>query len=578
MRILRICIWLGLLGMVSAGAGRSQTAQTQSPAQGSQGVPSAPAAAPLLTIDQYMHQAWGTLSRSMSECSSLVDPKLTTAPVLYLPAELPAPPEVAALHSACGVRVEHLPKRIEHPGDLNPSDLKVPGLLYLPKKYVVPGGRFNEMYGWDSYFIILGLLEDERLDLARGMVENFFFEIEHYGNILNANRTYYFTRSQPPFLSSMIRSVYEADISATPQGYKTADAWLRRAYEFAVRDHDLWLTPPHRAGETGLARYHDLGVGPVPEMEDASDYYPDILRWLLAHPEVKTSYLVDGPAMLGEGASDTVLAKLSVDSCDPRISKVCARSHIGTHWLSARFYEGDRADRESGFDPTFRFGPYAGSTEDYAPVCLNALLYKYEMDLAWMAGKLGKLAEAEQWKRQAAARRQNIDKYLWNQASGLYFDYDFTTRKQSRYEYITTFYPLWAGVASPDQAKAVQKHVGDMLRPGGLAMSTYESGLQWDLPFGWAPTMWIADSGLAQTGDLTDAREIARRFMHTIEANYAGDHTVREKYNMVDSSADVKVATGYKMNVVGLGWTNAAYLKMKHLLSVPDADVVKAAR
>ena len=542
-----------------------------------QNAPSVPTAAKALNIDQYMHQAWATLSRSMTECSSLVDTKLTTAPVLYLPAELPTPPEVAALKTACGVRVEHLPKRIERPGDLNPSDLKVPGLLYLPKKYVVPGGRFNEMYGWDSYFIILGLLEDERLELARGMVENFFFEIEHYGNILNANRTYYFTRSQPPLLSSMVRAVYEADIAATPQGYKAADAWLRRAYGFASQDHDLWLTPPHRAGDTGLARYHDLGVGPVPEMEDASDYYPDILRWLLAHPEVKTSYLVDGPATL-EGASEATLGKLSEDSCDPRISKVCARSHVGTHWLSAGFYEGDRANRESGFDPTFRFGPYAGSTEDYAPVCLNALLYKYEMDLAWMASKLGKPGEAETWKKQAEARRQSIDKYLWDPASGLYFDYDFVNGKQSRYEYITAFYPLWAGAASPAQAKAMHAHVGDMLKPGGMAMSTYDSGLQWDLPFGWAPTMWFADSGLAQTGDTKDARELARRFMHTVEVNYEGDHTVREKYNVVDSSADVKVATGYKMNVVGFGWTNAVYLKMKHLLAAPEADAASVAR
>ena len=76
--------------------------------------------------------------------------------------------------------------------------------------YVVPGGRFDEMYGWDSYFIVLGLLEDERLDLARGFVDNFTYVIEHYGATLNANRTYYLTRSQPPFFTSMLRAVWEA--------------------------------------------------------------------------------------------------------------------------------------------------------------------------------------------------------------------------------------------------------------------------------------------------------------------------------------------------------------------------------
>ncbi len=121
----------------------------------------------------------------------IIDTKLKTAPVLYLPQEIEEPPQVAALHTKLQhVDVERLPRRITHIGEIDPRTIKIPGLLYLPNKYVVPGGRFNEMYGWDSYFILLGLLRDGRVDLARGMVENFFFEIEHYGSILNANRAY----------------------------------------------------------------------------------------------------------------------------------------------------------------------------------------------------------------------------------------------------------------------------------------------------------------------------------------------------------------------------------------------------
>src|SRR5271170_4555403 len=169
-------------------------------------------APPSTSILDYIHASWDTLSRSMTDCHSLVDPKLNGAPsVLYLPADVTIPANVAALKTQCNVDVEHLPKVVTSFGELKLSDIPKPGLLYLPNKYVVPGGRFNEMYGWDSYFIILGLLRDGRLGLAHGMVENFFYEIENYGGILNANRTYYFTRSQPPFLSSMIREVYEAE-------------------------------------------------------------------------------------------------------------------------------------------------------------------------------------------------------------------------------------------------------------------------------------------------------------------------------------------------------------------------------
>ena len=523
------------------------------------------------SIETYIHGSWGQLQRSMTDCTSLVDPKTRTAPVLYLPLEIAEPQAVRALQAACGVKVERLPRRIDYPGELLPAAIPTPGLLYLPNPYVVPGGRFNEMYGWDSYFIMLGLVEDKHLDLARGMVENFFFEIEHYGNLLNANRTYFLTRSQPPLLSSMIRMVYEADAS------NERDAWLKKAYAFSQKDHALWLMPEHAAGETGLARYHDLGEGPVPEMADASAYYPDIIRWLLAHPEVKTDYLVSGPNMkVGAEPTPAQAAAIRRVSCEPAHSEVCAHAHVGADWLTPEFYEGDRAMRESGFDTTFRFGPFSGSTQKFAPVGLNALLYKYELDLAWMADRLHKPAEAAQWKQQAAARKTAMDKYLWNSARGEYFDWNYGTKKQSTYEYVTTFYPLWAGSASVAQAKAVVGNLSRFLKPGGVAMSTTDSGVQWDLPYGWAPTTYLAVAGLARVGATAQAQTVAQRFMKSIENGYARDGTIREKYNVVSSDADVHVTTGYTQNVIGFGWTNGVYLRLRQLIASPAADAATA--
>ncbi|PYX61708.1 MAG: trehalase, partial [Acidobacteria bacterium] len=132
--------------------------------------------------------------------------------------------------------VKYLPIEIHRPGEIDVNQIQPPGLLFLENRYVVPGGRFNEMYGWDSYFEILGLLRDGRLDLARGMVENFFFEIEHYGTILNANRTYFLTRSQPPFLTSMIMAVYQAEKAAG----KADSGWLAKAYGYASKDYEMW--------------------------------------------------------------------------------------------------------------------------------------------------------------------------------------------------------------------------------------------------------------------------------------------------------------------------------------------------
>src|SRR5438309_2955624 len=182
----------------------------------------APGLRPILT---YIDSAWDTLSRSMTDCQSVVDPKLKVAPLVYLPEGFAEPAAMQKLASECNVRIEHLPQEIRHLGEIDTGKIQPHGLLYLEHKYVVPGGRFNEMYGWDSYFIIRGLLRAGRVELARGMVDNFFFEIEHYGAMLNANRTYYLTRSQPPFLSSMLVDVY----NATPRD-KPDFAWLQRAY------------------------------------------------------------------------------------------------------------------------------------------------------------------------------------------------------------------------------------------------------------------------------------------------------------------------------------------------------------
>ena len=543
-RITRICTSLLAVSLIFASPARGQAHKQEASAEAK--------------ILAYIDNSWSTLSRSMIDCKSLVDAKVTTAPILYLPAGMANPAAVSALEHQCNVTVRHLPSKIEHMGDVRVADIPVEGLLYLPNRYVVPGGRFNEMYGWDSYFIILGLVEDNQTELAKGMVENFFFEIENYGAILNANRTYYFTRSQPPFLSSMIREVH-ARMGDNP----ASKAWLARAYDFAKRDYALWTSPIHRAGDTGLARYRDLGEGPVPEMADDSTYYPDVIRWLLAHPNVHTGYLIDAP----DNPTAEQATELAKTSCYITTSKVCAQAHVDGHRLSSAFYHGDRAMRESGFDTSFRFGPFSGSTDEYAPICLNSLLYKYERDMEHFATLLGRTAEATEWKQRANARRDAINKYLWNPETGMFYDYNFVTKQRSTYNYVTAFYPLWAGLATPEQAASMRRHLPLFEHDGGLAMSDDDSGTQWDLPYGWAPSNWLAVKGLAQYGFKNDAERIASKFNATVLQNFLHDNTIREKYNVVDGSANIAVATGYKSNVVGFGWTNGVYLKMNDLLN-----------
>ena len=521
------------------------------------------------TIDTYIHQGWDTLSRSMAECKSLIDPKVTTPPLLYLPAGAAIPPELVRLRTQCKIRIAHLPHRIVKLGDVKTTELPDPGLLYLPHRYVVPGGRFNEMFGWDSYFILLGLLRDGRVDLARGMVENFFYEIGNYGAVLNANRTYFLTRSQPPLLSSMIRAVYDAELArdGSPANRARQKQWLARAYSYAHRDHDFWLSTIHQAGDTGLARYLDIGAGPVPDIADHSNYYIEVIDWLVAHPDVPTDYLVTAP----QSPSPAEQAALAKTSCDASVSVVCSLAWDHGYRLSRDFYTGDRSVRESGFDISNRFGPFSGSTHHYAAVCLNSLLYKYERDLADFAGMLNQGGQAAQWTQQATARQQAIDKYLWNAEKGMYFDYDFTTGKQSSYVYATIFYPLWAGAASKEQAAAVDKNLALLNRPGGLSTSTTASGLQWDLPFGWAPLNWLAADGLKKYGFVNDARKISAEFSNTVKDSFQKEGTIHEKYNIETGTSNVELIAGYQ-NVIGFGWTNAVYVEMENLLKTTPQE------
>ena len=510
-----------------------------------------------LPIDTYIHQSWDHLQRSMVDCSSFPDTKVVptttstptnplTAPVLYLPAEQKLTPQLRALQQHCSVQILHLPHRIRMIGEVDPSQLTIPGLLYLPNPYVVPGGRFNEMYGWDSYFILLGELADNRLDLAHGTVENFFYEIDHYGAVLNANRTYYLTRSQPPFLSSMVLAVYNAELPTDP---KAARDFLKESLPYLIRDHNLWITQPHLDLTTGLSRYFDLDDGPVPEMGDDNTYYPTVIHWLLAHPsDFNATYLQPSP------------------DC---IASTCKQPNAEGHILSPSFYQGDRAMRESGFDTTFRFGPFSGSTEDYAPLDLNALLYKYERDVAFIHATLGDPANAIIWSSTAGDRLHAINSLMWDEDSGLYYDYDLRTHHRSTYRFVSTYYALWTGIASPEKAARMVAALPLFDRPGGLMTSTFISGEQWDDPYGWAPTNLLATLGLIRYGYIGDALTIARQFTHTVALNYATDGTIREKYNVVDSSANIAVAAGYKQNVIGFGWTNGVYSTMQQLLHDP---------
>jgi alpha,alpha-trehalase len=371
----------------------------------------------------------------------------------------------------------------------------------------------------------------------------------------------------------MVVDVYEAMQKQPAHKDTPADrAWLERAYADLEKDYGMWTRDPHLAGDTGLSRYFDFGEGPPAEaVQDESGFYRKVAQYFFLHPGQADDYVVETAAA---GAKQAVAGSpYSLQVCDVSMTMARAECEKARQFkLSADYYKGDRSMRESGFDVSFRFGPFGSATHHYAPVCLNSLLYKTEKDLEQISLWLGHNEDARKWNKRAEERKKLITHYLWNGEQGLFFDFNTVTKQMSSYKYATTFYPLWAGLATAAQAKAVADNLKIFERPGGIPMSTEDTGTQWDLPYGWGNIEILAIEGLRRYGYNADADRISYEFLSTVAENFRRDGNIREKYNVVTRSSEAHVELGYEMNVVGFGWTNAAFLELLHALPKEMVD------
>ncbi len=509
--------------------------------------------APPEPILDYIKHSWTVLSRSHKELAiAAADPKFKPDAQGKWLVYVPADENTARLEKQLTAEMSaaDFAKIRLAPLDQKGNSHQDAGLLYLPRPYVVPGGRFNEMYGWDSYFIQLGMLRDGLVPQAKDMADDFLYEVREYGKVLNANRSYYLTRSQPPFLTEMVLGVYE----------RTKDKeWLRRAVPAIEAYYAFWTTAPHLTAETGLSRYYDLGEGPAQEVLSSERDAEGRTHYDLIKDYYKTHQFLDYDVRQ--------YFDRNADS------------------MTDLFYKGDRSMRESGFDPSNRFGPFNIDIIHYDPVCLNSLLYLMEMQTAEIMEILGRKGDGEAWKKKAAVRAGAMNRLMWDSETGRYSDYDFATKKVRDYPFLTTFYPLWAGIASKEQAAQLVKLLPLFERDGGLQTSTQVTGNQWDAPFGWAPLELIACQGLRKYGYNEDADRISMKWLALIRDQYRAHGFIVEKYDVVHGGKDVsgQIQFGYRTNEVGFGWTNTSFTllydalplaKQKQILTVSSAEDV----
>lgn len=503
--------------------------------------------AQLAALRAYIKNSWTILRRSNKDLAkAAVDPKFERdgAPVkrtVYVPKSENLRVIENRLRREMSARDFQTIKLIRLPRDV--LQIKEHGLLYLPHPYIVPGGRFNEMYGWDSYFIQVGLLRDGETQAAKDMTDNHLYQIENYGAVLNANRSYYLSRSQPPFLTQMITGVYA----------KTQNRlWLASTVPAMEKYYRFWTSPPHTVETNGLARYYDKGEGAAAEVvADERDE-----KGLTHYDRVREFYRQN---------------KIT----DYDVTKFYNRERDE---LTPPFYKGDRSMRESGFDPSNRFGWFSTDIVSYYPVCLNSLLYVYERDAAEIMKILNRPNDARTWNARAVRRREQINRTLWDKdRDGLFYDYNFDTKQLRRYPFATTFYPLWAGIATKEQARRLVENLKLFEKDGGLLTSTDTSGSQWDAPYGWANLQLLAVEGLRRYGYTKEADRLSAKFLSMVLKEFIEHGNIVEKYDVVRRESDTEqgIKYGYSENVIGFGWTNAAFVEMYHQMTpARRADVL----
>jgi len=386
-------------------------------------------------------------------------------------------------------------------------------LVALPNAYIVPGGRFKEQFYWDGYFTMLGLAVDNRWDTIEGMIKNYAYMIRKFGFIPTANRTYFLSRSQPPFFSHMVRLLARQKgrrvlVEYLPYLLLEYRFWMKGRSKLAKEEHNAFARVVQLPNGSVLNRYYDNKTTPRPES---------------LHEDTQTA----------GGAPDREANRLYL--------------HL-------------RAGAESGWDFSSRW--FADSkdirtihTADIIPVDLNCLLYQLETTIVEAYGLLRQPLLARKFQVAADRRAKAINEYCWDEKQQFFTDYNFHHGASTGRLTLAAVFPLYAKIASPKQAKAVAYSIEKkFLKAGGLVTSTLDTGQQWDAPNGWAPLHYVTIEGLRSYGYHRLAHEIKSRWIKTNMKFFNQNGMLMEKYNVVDSNQPG--GGGEYPLQDGFGWTN----------------------
>ncbi|HLG38794.1 MAG TPA: alpha,alpha-trehalase TreF, partial [Chitinophagaceae bacterium] len=390
-------------------------------------------------------------------------------------------------------------------------------LIPLPYPYIVPGGRFGEIYYWDSYFTMLGLKASGKNEMLENMVKNFSYLIETIGYIPNGNRTYFIGRSQPPFYSLMIK------ILAEIRGDDVLLAYL----PYLEKEYQFWMKGAEELNEKNIVSHH---VVRMPEGEILNRYWDEN------------------------------------DSPRPESYREDVELSHQLEQEPGKLFRNLRAGAESGWDFSCRWFKDVHSfasihTTDIIPVDLNCLLLHLEQTIAEAYQLKGDAATAKKYEILAGKRKFAIQQYCWSGDKGFYFDYDIQEGKQKELGTIAAASPLFFGIATNEQANLVASVIKEkFLKPGGVVSTLETTGQQWDSPNGWAPLQWMTIIGLENYGHAELAKNTAKRWIQLNTDVFKRTGKLMEKYNVVDTH--LEAGGGEYAGQDGFGWTNGVLLAL----------------
>ena len=451
----------------------------------------------------------------------------------------PAPPQLNYIQQEkdAAMHIKNLWGTLKREAD---KTVEGSSLLPLPNAYIVPGGRFREIYYWDSYFTMLGLKESGEVVMIENMVKNFAYLINEYGHIPNGNRTYYLSRSQPPFFCMMVEllagikgnAVYKQFL---PEMQKEYAYWMEGAEKMNGSAFKRIVKLP---GGTILNRYWDEST--TPRQESYKEDYETAEAVAL---ELAMRIKVSTPEKLKE-----ILDANKAATCTHLRAGACSGWDFSSRWFT------DPANIKTI------------QTTNILPIDLNCLMYSMETIIAKALKLDGKTTQSKNFTSKAAKRKAAINKYCWNAQTGFFYDYNFAAEEQLSIITAAAVFPLFVKIATPAQAANVAKTVtASLLKDGGIVTTTNKTGQQWDAPNGWAPLQWTTAAGFKNYGNTTLAKTIATRWLALNDKVYAATGKMMEKYNVEDLTQ--LAGGGEYPSQDGFGWTNGVYLAFKKIVS-----------